>query len=169
MVEVGVMRSAAEREFTDYVRARSGPLLRTAWYLCGDPVLAEELVQEALTRLYVRWPRLTRDGRPVEPYVHRVLVNLHIDETRRRRRETSVGQAPDVPARSSRAEHVDVVRALAALPPRQRQVVVLRHLADLPEREVADILGVSLGAVKSAASDGRRTLRTALGGDHVHS
>ncbi len=163
------MRAAAEREFTDYVQARSGPLLRTAWYLCGDPILAEELVQEALTRLYVRWPRLVRDERPVDGYVHRILVNLHIDETRRRRRETPVARPPDGAARASVGERVDVVRALEALPLRQRQVVVLRHLADLSERDVADILGVSVGTVKSAGSDGRRALRTALGGDHVHS
>jgi RNA polymerase sigma-70 factor (sigma-E family) len=142
-------------------------LLRTAWYLAGDPSRAEDLVQETLTRLYVVWPRLTRNDEDPGGYAHRVLVNLHTDEWRRRRREQVSADPPDRPARPSDPDHVDIVRALAGLGARERQVVVLRHLADLPERTVADLLGISVGAVKSSGFDGLRKLRLALGDDHV--
>lgn len=168
------MRQGQASAFEEYVLAASPRLLRTAWYLCGDPSLAEELVQGALTRLYVVWPRITRFGEPPDGYVHKMLVNAHIDERRRRARESPSAQAADLAEaradgpRPLRAEHVDVVRALAALAPRERQVVTLRYLADLPERDVADLLGISVGTVKSSGSDGLRKLRATLGEDHVH-
>ncbi|MCB1253574.1 MAG: SigE family RNA polymerase sigma factor [Austwickia sp.] len=159
---------ADQRESFEEFAISSGPrLLRTAWYLAGDPTRAEDLVQETLTRLYVVWPRISRNGGDPGGYAHRVLVNLHTDEWRRRRREEVAADPPDRPARTVAAEHVDIVRALAGLGARERQVVVLRHLADLPERTVADLLGISVGAVKSSGSDGLRKLRVALGDGHV--
>jgi len=94
--------------------------VRTAWYLAGDPTRAEDLVQETLTRLYVVWPRISRNGGDPGGYAHRVLVNLHTDEWRRRRREEVAADPPDRPARTVAAEHVDIVRALAGLGARER-------------------------------------------------
>lgn len=161
------MRDDEREEYREFAVAAGPRLLRTAWYLCGDPSLAEELAQETLTRMYVAWPRLRRNAGDPHGYAHRVLTHLHVDELRRRAREAATADPPDLPARVRDADHVDVVRALAGLGVRERQVVVLRHVADLPERTVADILGVSLGTVKSSGSDGIRKLRLTLGDDHV--
>lgn len=161
--EPGTTRDA---EFSDFM-AEAEPLLsRMAWLLCGDAHRAEELVQHALVRTYVAWPR-ARDRDPLA-YARRVLANARIDHWRKHRREHVV--APDdVPSAahdSSEARHAErdaLVRALVQLSPQRRRVVVLRYLLDLPERQVADELGLSLGAVKSAASRGLAHLRQILG------
>ncbi|WP_129337901.1 SigE family RNA polymerase sigma factor [Cellulomonas endophytica] len=154
-----------EAEFVAFVAASSGPLGRTAWLLCGDRHTAEELVQAALVRTYLRWPT-ARERDPLA-YARRTLVNLRISGWRRRRREVLVDPSA-VPERTvghgadAHAERDRLVRALAALTPRQRRVVVLRHVEDLPEREVADLLGVSVGTVKSTASRALAVLRDRL-------
>lgn len=163
------MRSEQEQEFVAFVDAVSPRLLASAWLLTGDPDAAQDLVQEALARLYVRWRRV-RGGNPTA-YARRVLTNLHTDQWRSRRREVLVaepgefaGQDPDA------GRHVDVVRALQTLPPREREVVVLRHYLDLSEEQTADSLGVSIGTVKSSASRGLGKLREILregDGSHV--
>ncbi|HEX5334729.1 MAG TPA: SigE family RNA polymerase sigma factor [Propionicimonas sp.] len=149
-----------DAEYTAFVRAASVSLTRTAWLLTGDTDLAAELVQEALVKTYLAW-RGVRHGEATA-YARRVLVNLNIDRWRRH---------PATPwedldrAAPSRAEQViddrdEVVRMLATLPPQQRRVIVLRYYDDLSEADVADHLGISVGAVKSAASRGLATLRT---------
>ncbi|GGM11106.1 DNA-directed RNA polymerase sigma-70 factor [Promicromonospora citrea] len=156
-----------EAEFAAFM-ARSAPALaRTAWLLCGDAHQAEELVQQALIKTYLAWPR-ARQGEPLA-YARRVLANLRIDGWRRRRRELLVAPdaLPDVveggPSAAERhAERDRLVRALLTLPARQRRIVVLRHLEGLPAQEVADTLGVSLGTVKSTASRGLARLRGVL-------
>ncbi|WP_082573753.1 SigE family RNA polymerase sigma factor [Cellulomonas sp. Root137] len=154
-----------DAEFTAFMQAHSADLLRTAWLLVGDAHRAEELVQHALVRTYAAWSRARRDD-PLA-YARRTLVNLRIDTWRRRRRE--VLSAPEhLPETGSIAAHGpsddrdQLVRALALLSPRQRRIVVLRHFVGLPEAEVAAELGVSVGTVKSTASRGLATLRTAL-------
>lgn len=158
------MRKAQEEEFADFVRATSPRLLTTAWMLCGDPHVAEELVQEALTRLYARWRRVSA-GNPAA-YARRALINIHTDRWRRRRREVLTDAVPDVGG-ASRPGHrddlaIDLVRALQGLPKRERECVVLRHYLDLSEKDVALTLGVSLGTVKSSTSRGLTALRVAL-------
>ncbi len=154
-----------DAEFTAFMQAHSADLLRTAWLLVGDAHRAEELVQHALVRTYASWSR-TRGDDPLA-YTRRTLVNLRIDTWRRRRRE--VLSAPEhLPEGSSAGslgpsdDRDQLVRALAALSPRQRRIVVLRHFVGLPEAEVATELGVSVGTVKSTASRSLATLRTAL-------
>ncbi|WP_421741116.1 SigE family RNA polymerase sigma factor [Cellulomonas sp.] len=154
-----------DAEFTAFMQAHSADLLRTAWLLVGDAHRAEELVQHALVRTYAAWSRARRDD-PLA-YARRTLVNLRIDTWRRRRREvlSAPENLPETGASGGHGPSDDrdqLVRALALLSPRQRRIVVLRHFVGLPEAEVAAELGVSVGTVKSTASRGLATLRTAL-------
>jgi RNA polymerase sigma-70 factor (sigma-E family) len=152
-----------DREFGEYVDARALVMRRTAYLLCGDWHRAEDVVQIALTKLYVVWPRVRRGG-TVDAYARKVLVRSAIDEGRRGffRREEAVADVPDVSV-SSTAPDLDVQRALAALPMGQRTVVVLRYWEDLSVTEVARLLGRTEGTVKSQAAKGLATLRTLLG------
>ncbi|MFB7798469.1 SigE family RNA polymerase sigma factor [Isoptericola sp. NPDC056134] len=158
--------ATSEEEFTSFMRDAAPALARTAWLLCGDAHLADELVQQALTRTYLRWST-AREGDPLA-YARRVLANLRIDLWRKRRHEvvTAPAELPEGAARRSDADHhADrdrLVRALATLSTRQRRIVVLRHLVGLTEREVAADLGVSVGTVKSTASRGLAQLRSVL-------
>jgi RNA polymerase sigma-70 factor (sigma-E family) len=117
--------------------------------LTGDHQRAEDLVQEALVKVALRWRRL-RDGRP-EAYARTVLVRDNISWWRKHRREVLVEpperQAVDVTDTAERRLLLD--RALAALTPRQRAVVVLRYYDDLTEQATADVMGVAVGTVKS--------------------
>ncbi|ONI82362.1 RNA polymerase subunit sigma-24 [Saccharothrix sp. ALI-22-I] len=154
-----------DREFDEYVDARALVMRRTAYLLCGDWHRAEDLVQTALTKLYVAWPRVRRDASP-DAYARKVLVRAAIDDSRRafRRRETVVDAVPDTPVPSA-ASDLDVRRALASLPAGQRTVVVLRYWEDLSVTETARLLGRTEGTVKSQAAKGLAALRDLLGHD----
>ena len=164
------MSGSADDDFVDFVRGASPRLIKTAWFICGDPVQAEELVQAALERVYVRWRRVST-GDPLA-YTRKVLLNLHIDDRRRTSREAPADDVPDRGVTDRGPEDADhVVRLLAQLRLRERQVVVMRHYAGLPEAEVADLLGISLGTVKSSASRGLAKLRESLAREensHAH-
>lgn len=159
-----------DEEFSAFMSAHAGDLLRTAWLLCGDAHRAEELTQQALVRTYAAWSR-ARAGDPLA-YSRRILANLRVDTWRRRRREvlTAPDELPDGPGRvrvgadphATTHDRDQLVRALAQLTERQRRIVVLRHLVGLPEAQVAAELGVSVGTVKSTASRGLATLRAVL-------
>lgn len=158
-------RTDADAEFAAFVRAASPELGRVAWYLCGDPVRAEDLLQHALLRTYLAWGRV-HDGDPVA-YTRRILANARIDAWRKDRRETLTAPLamPDTSTgdgAAARAERDRLSQALRALPTQQRRVVVLRHLVGLSEAETAAELGVSLGTVKSTASRGLARLRELL-------
>lgn len=147
-----------EAGFTEWVEGVERQLLRSAYLLTGDLHRAEDLVQEALVKVALRWRRL-RDGNPTA-YARTIVVRDHISAMRRRREvpveaisgRSQVSSDPD-------AEMV-VRRALARLTPAQRAVLVLRHFDDLTERETADMLGVSIGTVKSQNSAALARLRT---------
>lgn len=159
---------AAFEQFAERVMPR---LLRTAWLLTGDPTRAEDAVQESLVRLFGVWPRVRHDE--PEAYCHRILRNLVVSTWRKDRRLVLVDQVRD-DADGGRATHdgrratddagtrLDLVRALQELPAREREVVVLRHYADLSERAVAELLGVSVGTVKSSSSRGLERLRSLI-------
>lgn len=155
---------ATPEEFTEFVAARYPALVRTARLLVADSHAAEDLVQEALARCVPAWGRI--EGNP-EAYVRTVLVRQSISRWRRRRvTEVTVDVVPEVAVRDGDVAVQDELRrALAALPPRQRAVVVLRYVEDRPVREVADVLGCSVGTVKSQAHAGLAKLRTLLGDD----
>ena len=154
----------ADEEFAAFVRAATPVLGRTAWLLCGDAHRAEELVQQALVRTYLAWPR-ARNQDPLA-YARRTLANQRIDTWRLRRREvlTSPDQMPDRAAseHDTHADRDQLARALGALTPRQRRVVVLRHMVGLSEAEVAQDLGISVGTVKSTSSRAIQRLRGVL-------
>lgn len=162
------MRRSQEAEFVAFVQASSPRLLTTAWMLTGDPVTAEDLVQETLERVYVRWGRL-RGGQPAA-YARRILTNLHTDRWRAHRREVVSETLPErgTTAREHDGAGIDLVRALQQLPTRERECVVLRHYLDLSERETAGALGVSLGTVKSSTSRGLAALRRILLEEGTH-
>jgi RNA polymerase sigma-70 factor (sigma-E family) len=162
-----------EVPFEDFVRARSSSLLRTALLLAGqNRSEAEDLLQLALERAYRHWARICRFEEP-ERYVRGILANASADRWRRlaRRREQPLptGYAgPIAPDRTVEIADRDyLMQALAALPPRQRAVVVLRYFDDLSEAETAQILGCSVGSVKSQAARALARLRNAPGiADH---
>jgi RNA polymerase sigma-70 factor (sigma-E family) len=148
--------------FTAFVEQATPSLLRTAWLLTGDHHAAHDLVQAALVRTYVAWPRVRPET--ALAYARRILVNERTDRWRRHGAELTVAATPEsAAAASSTTEDRDVVvRLLATLPEQQRRVVVLRYYADLSEQATADALNISVGSVKSAASRGLATLRTRL-------
>lgn len=151
-------------EFRAYVEDRRPALVRTATLLAaGDGHHAEDLVQIALTKLYVAWPRVrpaTRDA-----YLHRTLVHAVIDESRRRKRrpEKLTDAPPEYPAPADPELGDQRIRdALAALPARMRAAVVLVHWMDLDADTAAAALGCRPGTVKSQASRGVAKLRELL-------
>ncbi len=145
--------SHRDTDFTAYVAARQAHLQRVAYAVCGDWDRAEDLLQTALTKLYVAWPRVRRDGRE-EAYVRQIIVRANLDEVRRprwRRERTGLdgldraAPQPDVDTRD------ELFAALQALPEMQRSVVVLRYWLGLSVAETAADLGISEGTVKSHA------------------
>lgn len=161
-------RQQRDRGFGEYVAERRGHLYRTAYLLCGDPHRAEDIVQQALTRLYVAWPRASRVD-SVDAYARRIVVNAHIDDTRRpwrreRPMEADPGSALDRPVEQRvTPEDSDALwSALRGLAPGQRRVVVLRHFWGLSVEETAADLGISPGTVKSQTADALARLREAL-------
>ena len=150
--------------FSAFVAAHQRSLQRTAWLLTGDWALAEDLVQTALAKTWTRWSHVLRDDAP-EVYVRRVMLNTHATLRRRRwRGELPAEYFPDVADATATDDHEVVERlrvraALGALPSRQRAVVVLRYFDDLSEKQVASILGCSVGTVKSQASRALAKLR----------
>ncbi|GAA4508811.1 MULTISPECIES: SigE family RNA polymerase sigma factor [Nonomuraea] len=143
--------------FQDFVVARSDRLLRTAYLLTGDWGLAEDLLQESLTKAWFAWPRVDEP----EPYVRRVLVTTYTSWWRRRwRAEVPSASLPDFPVRDDDAgERAELWRAVRGLPARQRAVIVLRFYEDLPVAEVAALLGCGTGTVKSQTAKALAKLR----------
>jgi len=159
-----------DAEFTAFMIEAEPLLGRMAWLLCGDRHRAEELVQQALVRTYVAWPR-ARQHDPLG-YARRTLANARIDAWRKHRREhlAAPEDLPDVVSGSGADGHAErelLVRALLQIPARRRRVVVLRYLMDLSEREVAEDLGISVGTVKSTAARGIAQLRVLLDADRT--
>jgi RNA polymerase sigma-70 factor (sigma-E family) len=160
------------QEFEDFVRARSAALLRTAYALAGDYGHAEDMLQTTLLRTARHWPA-ARDA--PEAYARQVLVNLCRDRwrwLRRRPPETALADetgpvgALDGPAEQV-SQHMSIIAALARLPASQRRVIVLRFLEDQSVADTASLLGITQGTVKSHAARGLRSLRLALGDDHI--
>ena len=153
------MRSENDAAYVEFVDASRSTLLAYAWLLTADGHAAEELVQETLVRVYVRWRRL-RSGQPLA-YARRILSNLHTDRWRSGRREVLRDEVPET-AYSSDPVTIDLVRALQQLSPRERECVVLRHYLDQSEKDTAATLRISVGAVKSYTAKGLARLRPLL-------
>ena len=161
---------SVEDEFREFVAARSPALLRTAYLLTGDWGTAEDLLQTALTKIYLAWRRLG-EIEAVEPYARRVLVNTSISWWRRRwhgERPTEV--LPERPVADRVDEQLErdaLWRHVQSLPARQRAVLVLRFYEDLSEAQTAAILDISTGTVKSQTSRALNTLRNRLGAERA--
>ena len=152
-----------DAEFTAYMSARQPSLLRTAYLLTGDRHTAEDLVQTALAKLYLSWDKVQR-RELVDGYVRRILVNEHNSLWRRswKRRETSTDEPPEHQAldRHDHGESAALWEFVQTLPRKQRAVIVLRYYDDLSEAETADLLGISVGTVKSQASRALAAMRS---------
>lgn len=144
-------------------------LLNLARRMLGDPVEAEDVAQEAFLRAWKQAPNWTPGKAKFDTWLHRVTLNLCYDRLRRRR-ETPMAEPPDrpdpgpAPDRGLEASELgaQVDRALQALPERQREAIVLCHYQELSNIEAAELMGVSVEAMESLLSRGRRALRTAL-------
>jgi len=157
-----------DEDFARYVQQRMPALLRFGYALTGDPHEAEDLVQDALERAGVRWKVLTRTGEGPDAYVRRIMANRRISRWRRRRRETLVAEVPDRgQVGRDPLEGEPLWQALRQLPLRQRTVIVLRYYEDCSEAEIAAVLGVSAGTVKSQAAKARAHLRELLALDPI--
>jgi RNA polymerase sigma-70 factor (sigma-E family) len=161
--QTGVTAVDRDADFTAYLEARQARLLRTAYLLTGDQHQAEDLLQTSLAKLYLAWDRV-RDRDSVDAYVRRIMVNENNSIWRRswKRRELSTGEVPETdPVHDAYDEGVGaaVWEVVQTLPRKARAVVVLRYYEQLSEAETADVLGISVGTVKSQASRALATLR----------
>ena len=146
-----------EEGFTEWVAGHQRQLLRSAFLLTGDLHRAQDLVQEALVKVALRWSRLS-GGNPTA-YARTIIVRDNISWWRRRR-ESPSETSDDLSGVSSDPTTALVVqRSLARLAPRRRAVLVLRHFDDLTERETAEILGITVGTVKSTNAAALARLR----------
>lgn len=156
-------RVAGSTSFAEVYNTHHRSAVRLAWLLTGDPHQAEDAVAEAFAKVWVKWDQ----GRvhDLGPYLRRTVVNEVRSRGRRtvlerREAERRTGDDRGVRTHDDAAAEQDLVwRSLGQLPDRQRQAVVLRYYEDLPEAEVAEILGVSVGTVKSQVSRGLEKLR----------
>ena len=158
------MKAALEEEYVAFVAARQQHLRRIAYAICGDWHRAEDLLQTALTKLYLAWPRLYRDGAE-EAYVRTILVRANVDEHRRpwrRERPTDAPPESAAPAPTAYEDRSALVDALHRLPTMQRRTVLMRHWLGLSVEETATELGISAGTVKSHTSRALASLRSVL-------
>jgi RNA polymerase sigma-70 factor (sigma-E family) len=165
------MRKADEDRFREFARSQAVALRRSAYLLCGDWHLAEDLVQAALIKVHRAWPRVVRTDRPVS-YARKTLLRCWLDERRRpwRRAERRAEPVPDGvdqhadPAGAAERDDLrgELFRALSAIPPRQRAVLVLRFFESLSVAETAEALGCSEGTVKSQTARGLAAMKAAL-------
>ena len=155
------MDQATREVFDTFVRARHTALLRYGTALTGDPHSAADLVQDALERTGLAWSRVQQQGDP-EGYVRRVMANRNISTWRRLRRERLTASPPEQAYEDLPTDDV-MWKALSLLPKRQRTVLVLRYYEDLSEAQIAAVLGIAPGTVKSQASKGIAALRAAIG------
>jgi RNA polymerase sigma-70 factor (sigma-E family) len=150
--------------FAEFVREALPGLLRYGHLLTGNPHDAADLVQAALEKVGARWSSVVRrTGDPVA-YTRKAMANTHVSKWRRVRRESLVAELPEIGSVTERDRFEDepLWAALRGLPPRQRAVIVLRYYEDMSEVEIANVLGISRGTVKSQASKAMSTLRSRM-------
>ncbi|MEU9108431.1 SigE family RNA polymerase sigma factor [Streptomyces xanthophaeus] len=155
--------SASEAEFTAYVQERRAALYATAFHLTGDRHEAEDLLQSALFSTYRAWDRIT-DKAAVGGYLRRTMTNLHISAWRRRKlneypTEELPETASDTDAMRGTELRAVLWQALARIPETQRTMLVLRYYEGRTDPEIAEILGISVGTVKSSIWRSLRRLR----------
>jgi RNA polymerase sigma-70 factor (sigma-E family) len=149
-----------DEKFSEFFAARGPALRRTAYLIVGDWHGAEDVTQLGFARLYVAWPRVRPET--LEAYARKIVVNEALGWLRRRRRDHVTDLVPDEPAVIADETPLDVGRALDLLPAQQRAIVALRFLEDLSVAEVARILEIAEGTVKSQTSRALTTLRSRI-------
>lgn len=164
-------RDTADDDFAAFVAAATPRLRRTAYLMCRDWHLAQDLTQLTLARMYAVWPRIRRTA-DLTAYSRRVLMNAVLDQ-RKRRSGTEIVLAdlperPDPGAGPAPELHVTLLRALATLPVRDQAIVVLRHWEDHSVDTVAEILGITPSVVKMHTMRALSRLRDLLGEDFAH-
>jgi RNA polymerase sigma-70 factor (sigma-E family) len=163
---MALLRKPDREAFSEFASARSGSLFRLAYLVMGDYQLAQDLLQESLTKTYLAWPRL-REVENADAYTRRVIVTTAISWRRRRSfRERPAETVPDrgvADPTTMLPEVGDLWDAVRGLPPRQRTAVVLRHCEDLSEAQTAELMGCSVGSVKRQVSIALGKLRVAMG------
>jgi RNA polymerase sigma-70 factor (sigma-E family) len=152
-------------DFAEFVRQALPGLLRYGHMLTGNPHDAADLVQSVLERLGARWQTVARKSGDPVAYTRKAMVNAHVSRWRRRRKESLLAEVPDIPAepRGDPFDNEPLWEALRGLPPRQRAVLVLRYYEEMSEAEIAAVLGVNRGTVKSQTSKAMAALRSRLG------
>jgi RNA polymerase sigma-70 factor (sigma-E family) len=157
--------ATAVEDFAEFVRQALPGLLRYGHMLTGNPHDAADLVQTVLEKVGARWASIARSSGDPVAYAKKAMANTHISRWRRTRRESLIADLPDAPAvpAADPFDNEPLWAALRGLPPRQRAVMVMRYYEDLSEAEIATVLGVSRGTVKSQASKAMATLRNRLG------
>lgn len=162
------MRGELEEAFRVMASAEMAPLRRFARSLTRDPHRADDLVQAALERMYVAWPRTHAVSDP-GAYLRTVVVRLAVSESRRPwRREYSTDALPEQPYDTGASvTRLDLTRALAVLTVKQRALVVLRYVEDRSVAEVAEVMGIAQGTVKRQCADAVAKLRRVLGNDFL--
>jgi RNA polymerase sigma-70 factor (sigma-E family) len=156
-----------DADYSEYIGARLPALRRLALLLCQDRHRADDLVQQAVIRVYVRWGRASAADN-IDAYVNAILVREFLHERRSgwTRRVRVTDQLPDAPILTSDHDGLmDLQAAVAALPPGQRAVLVLRYYCDLNIDQTAAALGCSTGTVKSQTAKAVATLRSELDDD----
>ena len=160
-----MLRKSRFEELEVLVAQRGSPLLAAAVLLAGSHTAGEDLLQAALERVMRHWNRVHGD---VEGLLRRTMYNLAVDTWRQRRRRPEVFVGVEPPGVPDPADTVALrqalVSSLAQLAPRQRAVLVLRYWEQLSEAEAAQVLGCSVGNIKSTASRGLARLREATAG-----
>ena len=161
--------ASADEAIDDLYREHHARFVRLAFLLTGETGVAEEVVQEAYVGVWRAWGRI-RDRQAAAAYLRKAVVNLSTSFLRRRTLELRhrVRRIDDA-VQIDPGARIDVLRAVAALPPRQRACVALRFYEDLSESQTADVLGISVGAVKSQTHKALRRLEDVMGGDDVRS
>lgn len=154
-------RREHDQSYAEFVTGSWARLNHAAFLLTHDRHEAEDLVQSVLVKTYASWPRVRRLD--AYAYTYRSVVNAFIDRYRRRSalRELPAPAGPAGEQVAAVEDRDELLRLLAGLSPRERSIVVLRYYLDRPEAEVADMLGVSTGTVKSTASRALAKLRVA--------
>ncbi|MET7397473.1 SigE family RNA polymerase sigma factor [Dactylosporangium sp. NPDC005572] len=157
---------SVDGEFVDYARVAAPRLRRTAYLLCQDWHLAQDLTQTALAKLFVHWGRIHRRDSP-DAYARKVLLRVFLDHQRRSSsHEVVVDRVADGPAPGGQPElRLTLIEALSRIPARDRAILVLRYWEDQSIDTVADLLGVSVPTVKSQSARGLSRLRSLLGAD----
>jgi RNA polymerase sigma-70 factor (sigma-E family) len=155
------MRRRDEDAFRAFVIERQSLLRRRAFLLCGNWADGDELVQEALARVYVAWSRITPGAETA--YTRRTMLNLYLNDQRQRRREVLTDETPDHGVHDDdRALALTLTALLRDLPEKQRAVIVLRFWEDLTVPQIAECTGVAEGTIKSQISRGLAALRERL-------